>query len=230
MVGGMDHVRQKLSAAAAAVVAALVVVVGVAACGVSPDVRPDERSGEALRASIDSANRLRTGYVIDSILPPEAELARFRAAVGGAPVTELGGAARSRSALVDQAMSALLRADTATLSAITLTAREFADLVYSESRYARAPYRQSPALAWMLIQNPSRTGRARATERIAGLELRLLGHSCRRPPEYEGRNTVWNECTVQLADGTGRAESHRLFGSIIERNGRFKVVSWAGEF
>jgi len=35
---------------------------------------------------------------------------------------------------------------------------------------------------------------------------------------------------VTLAAADGSTESHRLFGTIIERKGRFKVVSYTNEF
>jgi len=113
---------------------------------------------------------------------------------------------------------------------MTLTAREFVDLVYPESRYTRPPFRQAPGLVWSLVQNPSRAGRKRAVTRVGGLDVRLVDYACPRNPEWEGRNTLWADCAVRLADASGNVESHRLFGSIIEREGRFKIVSWSGEF
>ncbi len=228
---GVHTGRRRFGAAGrAAVRFALLSATLGAACDADARAQMAAATADAARARADSANRSRPGYVIDSILPPAIELERFRTAVGGLPVTALGGGAASRDALVRGAFAALLRGDTAALSAMTLSAREFADLVYPESRYARVPYRQAPALMWMMMQGPSGTGRTRAVARIAGLDLRLIGHSCTRPPEREGGSIVWNGCTVQIADRTGRVESHQLFGAVIERAGRFKVVSWAGEF
>lgn len=242
MVERLDHLRAELmdivvacrrhirGAGKAVVVGCVAAIVGCSAFGAS-DRQTDEASADsAARARDDAANRASPGYIIDSILPVEEELSRFRDAIGGTPARALSGASESRDALVARAIRGLLAADTADLAAMTLSAREFADLVYPESRYTQPPLRQAPGLAWSLIQTPSRSGLRRAVERVGGLSLRLAGYSCDVTPDREGRNLVWSGCAVALSDASGQTESHRLFGSIIEREGMFKIVSWAGEF
>src|SRR5678815_1044414 len=59
------------------------------------------RADSIARARQDSINRASPGYVIDSVLPVEEELRRFRAAVGGTTATEeLRHASLSRADLV----------------------------------------------------------------------------------------------------------------------------------
>jgi hypothetical protein len=192
------------------------------------------------RARQDSINRTLPGYVVDSILPVEEELRRFRLAVQeqGASsengtnhtVTELSSGSDSREALVRRFIKALATSDSSDLRAMRLAAREFADLVYPESPYTRPPYRQSPALVWNQIRNPSASGLTRLLRRLGGEPLRYINHSCARKPERQGGNLVWTDCTVVLTDSSSDTTRHRLFGSIIERDGRFKFVSYSNEF
>src|SRR5688572_26727647 len=88
------------------------------------------RADSIARARQDSINRAQPGYIVDSILPVEEELRRFREAVGGAGVTTLANGSPSRDALVRRLVQAVAKQDSADLRAMSVTAREFADLVY----------------------------------------------------------------------------------------------------
>jgi hypothetical protein len=188
------------------------------------------RDDSANRARQDSINRATPGYVVDSILPVEEELRRFRDAVGGQPVTTLAGASGSREALARRFMKAVAVSDSADLRAMLLSAREFADLVYPESPYTHPPYRQSPALVWNQIQNPSASGFTRLVRRLGSQPLRYVDHKCDPKPDRNGHNLIWTNCFVRVTGPNGKTTSHRLFGSVIQRDGRFKIVSYKNEF
>jgi hypothetical protein len=200
----------------------------------------DEKAGQAAidsvhadsinRARQDSINRVSPGYVVDSILPVEEEIRRFRDAIGGQPVTAFEGGSRSRESLVRRFMKALAASDSAELRIMELNAREFADLVYPESPYTHAPYRQSPALVWNQIQNPSESGFTRLVRRLGNQPLKYLDHKCDANPDRQGRNLIWTNCSVRLTGPNGDTTSHQLFGSIIQRDGSFKIVSYRNEF
>jgi hypothetical protein len=197
-----------------------------------------ERADSLARARQDSINRTLPGYVVDSILPVEEELRRFRLAVSERgsmdgdrdPLNALTGASESREALVQRFIKALVESDSADLRAMHLSAREFADIVYPESPYTHPPYRQSPALVWNQITMPSSSGLTRLLRRVAGEPLRYVDHSCDEKPEPQGRNLIWMDCTVRTANSSGEESRRRLFGSIIEREGRFKFVSYSNAF
>jgi hypothetical protein len=177
------------------------------------------------RARQDSINRAQPGYVVDSILPVEEELRRFRAVVG-ARTTALGDGAKSLGDLVRRFVSAVEQSDTAALSRLTLSAREFAWLVYPSSPYTKAPYRQAPGLVWMSIDTPSDVGRRRLLKRAAGQTLGFVGYGCKRPVERQGENMLHVGCVLELRKGDGAISRTRLFGTVIERNGVFKFVSF----
>lgn len=191
----------------------------------------DSTSADSIaRGRQDSINRTLPGYVVDSILPVEEELRRFRAAIGGNSVSALEGGATSRDALVTRFIHALATSDTVTLRGMLLNAREFGWLVYPESPYTRPPYRQSPALVWNQIQNPAASGFTRLVRRLAGKPLHYAGYRCSPKADRQESNVIWTQCTVRVGETNEPARSRRLFGSIIERDGRFKFVSYANEF
>jgi hypothetical protein len=214
----------------------LVTIITAAACAPNKEEKAREMAVDSVhtdsinRARRDSINRASPGYVVDSILPVEEEVRRFRDAVGGEPVTALAGGSRSREALVRRFMRALAADDSAELRAMELNAREFADLVYPESPYTHAPYRQSPALVWNQIQNPSASGFTRLVRRLGNQPLQYLDHSCDAKADRQGRNLIWTNCAVRLTSPNGDKTKHRLFGSIIQRDDSFKIVSYRNEF
>ena len=192
---------------------------------------PDSAAMDSLaRAAQDSINRTLPGYVVDSILPVEEELRRFRAAVGSGKILTLEGGASSRDSLLAKFLDRLQASDTTSVKGMLLSASEFAWLVYPESPYSKPPYTQAPALVWDQIQNHSRSGLLRLVRRLAGHELHYAGYSCSRKVEIQGNNKIWAGCTVRIGAPGESVRDHRLFGSIIERGGQFKFVSFANEF
>lgn len=192
---------------------------------------PDSaRADSVARARQDAINRVQPGYIVDSILPVEEELRRFRLDVVGNGARTLRDGSSTREALVKRFVRALVVLDSADLEAMLLDPKEFADLVYPESPYTRPPYRQAPGLVWDQIQNPSRSGLTRLIRRLGGQPLRYDGHKCAAQPDRQGRNRIWIGCVVSLVDRSGDIRKNRLFGSIIERDGNFKFVSYANEF
>src|SRR5262245_43682316 len=57
------------------------------------------RRDSVARARQDSINRTLPGYVVDSIFPVDEEIRRFKAKIGGTPVTTLANGSASREAL-----------------------------------------------------------------------------------------------------------------------------------
>ena len=108
--------------------------------------------------------------------------------------------------------------------------REFADLYYPESPYTHAPYRQSPALAWSLIQNPSTSGLTRLVRRLGGQPMTYVSHKCDPKVLHEGRNTRYAGCLITIVDASGAKVTKRYFGSIVERDGKFKFMSYTNQF
>lgn len=174
---------------------------------------------------VDSASAI---TVVDSLLPIEEEIRRFRIGVPEVP-TKLTGGERSRDALVKQWVGAIESRDSVALEGMLMTAAEYITFYYPESPYTRPPYRQEPALRWFLISSSSSQGLTRVWQRHAGSPLGYSGYSCAAQPEVLGNNRIWHDCVLRLRE-TGGERQLRLFGPIIEREGRFKFLSHSSDY
>lgn len=187
------------------------------------------RADSVARARQDSANRAQPGYIVDSILPVEEQLRRFRT---GSPDTirAFTGGAGSAESLVRQFIGGVEAADTAALIRLTISRAEFAWLVYPDSPFSRRPYQQSPDLVWMRQAAASNTGLDRLLSRLGGRPLGLNSWTCDGPPTEEGANRIWRGCVVRFLQSSSALKSLELFSSIIERDGRFKILSYSNGF
>lgn len=165
--------------------------------------------------------------VVDSIFPPEEEIRRFRE--GLPEVTALSGGAPGQGELVQRFLRAVEEADTAAFAPLVLTRPEFAYLYYPHTVFTRPPYRQSPALVWFQMESNTDRTLTRIFRRLAGAPLHARGYTCEEEPLLEGPNRVWKECRLHLTPPGAEPFEARLFGSIVERGGVFKFVSYASD-
>lgn len=165
--------------------------------------------------------------VVDSSLSMEEGLRRFRE---GLPVvSELTAGDRSREALVRRFVRALERSDTNDLRAMAITRSEFAYLYYPASQHTRPPTAQVAGLVWFFNIQSSQKGLTRAMRRYGGKPLLYGGHTCAAAPIREGPNTFWSACNLRIAAAPNIGDVS-LFGTIIEREGRFKFLTYANDF
>lgn len=191
------------------------------------DVATTSASAAKVTLASDTSYRTRPGYVIDSVLPVEEELRRFRVGLDAVP-TALEGGARSREALVRRFFDALASADTATLRSMLLSRAEFAYLIYPSSPYTHEPYRQPPGLVWMQLRSATARGGTRLLERARGFQY--LSHRCDAEPAREGQNALWRHCRAKVVTAPGDTTRMALFGVIVERDGRFKFASYDTDY
>lgn len=200
--------------------AGVALLLAVGACG----------RGDAALARVDAREGSDTppaGRIIDSILPVEEELRRFQE--GLERPAHLVGGATSREALVRGFVDRLSQRDTAALRSMLLTRAEFAYLVYPTSMYTRPPYRSAPGLVWLQLAQGSAKGLTRLLRE--DVQVRgYAGHRCPEPPVLDGASTLWRQCGVRVTLGEGEAIEARLFGVIVEHDGRFKFASFANDF
>jgi hypothetical protein len=194
-------------------------------------VRADSiRRDSVARARQDSINRTLPGYVVDSIFPVDEEIRRFKAKIGGTPVIAFQGASESRDALVRRIVRDVAANDTTDLAAAAITPREFIDLVYPSSPYTKPPYKESPAIVWMQIANPSNSGFLRLTRRLGGQAFEFESHRCADKSERQGENTLWLNCTIRVVNPQHETITQTWFGTIIARDGKYKVMSFRNQF
>ena len=252
MVAGLDRVRPQLNPTSFAtagapcgrrpsrhfpdmrytlIIAATLVVAGCAnrefSNSDSLGARSDSiRTDSVARARQDSINRATPGYVIDSLLPPEEEARRFRAAYPGDSATAFVGGEVSREALVRRFIRSVAAADTNDLRKMVVKGREFVDIYYPGSPYASGPYHQPVGFAWRMIQDPSVAGFTKLIRRLGGQPLAFVRERCEPNVLHEGRVDRYTGCIVGIVDEQGDSVTKRLFGSIVEYRGRYKFLSY----
>jgi hypothetical protein len=187
------------------------------------------RSDSLLRARADSINRVQPGYVVDSALPMDEQLRRFREGLPEPPRALRGGAS-SRERLVRRFVAALERADTGAIVRLGVTRAEYAWLILPTSPLLAPPYNHPPELAWFQLTAASGTGLTRLLDRRGGRVLGFVGHGCALAPERQGSNQIWPGCVVRRAGAGGDTVGERLFGPIVERDGVYKFLGFANQF
>ncbi|MBM4184220.1 MAG: hypothetical protein FJ207_08320 [Gemmatimonadetes bacterium] len=166
---------------------------------------------------------------VDSIFPIEESLRRFREASEPAP-NILAGGAPTRDALIDRFVEALAASDTAALVGMLMSREEFAWLYYPHTRFTARPYELAPELLWFQLQNGSSRGLGRLLDRLGGVRFEAQAPRCPSVPLLEGPNRSWEGCTLGVALAGGEPATIRLFGTILERRGTFKFVSYSNDF
>lgn len=196
-------------------------------CGDRPAATGDEGGAAAAPAPTASAEAPSPGAV-DSVFPMPVMLERFRK--GLAEPTRLEHGAASRDALVGNVVAALQASDTARFEALAVDVAEFAWLYFPTTSIAKPPYELPPALAWFRLQEGNRKGVFRALRELGGRRLELKGYRCAEEPSVEGANRIWGGCTLTLERDGAAPVALRLFDSILERDGRFAILSYANDF
>ncbi len=144
-----------------------------------------------------------------------------------APATIAGGAS-SRDDLVRRFADAVQRADPAALIRMTMNRAEFAYLYYPHSIHINRPYELAADDAWLLTRADSEKGLTRIIQRFGGKPFQVTAYQCNEEPRAEGPNRYWDDCTL-TGRIEGAPETMRWFGSIWERDGHFKFVSYSND-
>jgi len=209
---------------AAFVFAAAVSAATISGCGANSD-QPPRTAADSQAAHV--AEVAAAGGVVDSILPMDEQLRRFREGMT-APDT-FRNAATSREALVEQWLRAIGKSDTATLNMLLLDRAEFAFLYFPTSPMIAPPYEAPPQLLWGQILASSNDGLPKMLRRFAGKALSSPSLTCPDTGVVEGENRTWSRCELSFrVNGTETARG-RYFGTIVERAGRFKFLGYANE-
>lgn len=151
----------------------------------------------------------------------ESELSTFRS--GMTEPAFLAGPP-SRDSLVRLFERALAKRDAKALDRLQITREEFAYLYYPESKMSRPPYELGPDVMWLQIESQRGQGLRRLVAKYGNPGFRVRKLYC-APPEH-GHTIVIYQCTVSTS-GAGGSNAMQLFGSIVERDGRFKFVGYA---
>lgn len=176
----------------------------------------------------DATPRAEAAVTVDSIRPADEALARFR---DGLPIAEaLAGGAPSRDSLVSRFTDAVARQDTAALRAMVIDRAEYGWIYFPSLRRMNPGLNMQPEVMWMLQEQESEKGIVRVLRRLGGGQARFGGHACEAAPQVEGANRYFHQCTVETVAPDGEMAPLKLFGSVVERGGEWKIVSYANDF
>ena len=132
----------------------------------------------------------------------------------------------SPEAMAQAVLAALAAKDTNALHALALNKNEFTEYVWPELPAARPERNLSPAFVWGDLNQKSNimlreTLAEHGGKNYALVSVKFLGETT----EYKSyRVQRESELTVKTPDGAERQV--RVFGSVIEKGGRYKVFSY----
>jgi hypothetical protein len=176
----------------------------------------------------DAAPRAEAAVPVDSIRPAAEALVRFRE---GLPrVDTLAGGADSRDGLIARFTDAVARQDTAAVRAMVLDRAEYGWIYFPSLQRMNPATNLQPEVMWMLHAQESEKGITRVMRRLGGGQARFGGYACEAAPQVEGPNRYWHACTVEAIAQDGETAALKLFGSLVERGGQWKIVSYANDF
>jgi hypothetical protein len=176
----------------------------------------------------DATPRAEAAVTVDSIRPADEALARFR---DGLPIAEaLAGGAPSRDSLVARFTDAVARQDTAALRAMVIDRAEYGWIYFPSLRRMNPGLNMQPEVMWMLQEQESEKGIVRVLRRLGGGQARFGVHTCEAAPQVEEANRYFHQCTVETVAPDGEMAPLKLFGSVVERGGEWKIVSYANDF
>jgi hypothetical protein len=167
--------------------------------------------------------------VVDSLVPMEELLDRFRTAT--VPVTAVSGGAESITDFAELFLTAVAERDSSALGGLRISSSEFAWLLAEDHIYTRPPYDLDPSLLWMQISAGSDKGLRRLLERLGGRPLTIVSTTCQSDTLQFSGNAVkaWSDCQIRWRDGSDESAG-RLFGTVVERDGRFKVLGYGNDY
>lgn len=204
--------------------AAFVFATVVGACGGSGD-QPPRTAADSQAAHV--AEVAAAGGVVDSILPMDEQLRRFRE--GMTAPDGLRNAEASREALAARWLRAISESDTTTLNDLVLDRAEFGYLYFPSSPMVAPPYEAPPQLLWGQILASSNDGLPKVLRRFAGKSLSAPAVTCPDTGVIEGENRTWSRCELSFRVDGAETVRGRFFGTIVERGGRFKFLGYANE-
>lgn len=149
-------------------------------------------------------------------------LALLAAACGPPP---LANTYASQEALAEAVLDGLARADQPALEALALTEQEFRDHVWRELPAAR-PERNLPfSFIWGDLKMKSDLTLSRTVREFSGRRFELQRVEFTGMTGYPGF-TVHREATFHVRDSAGTDMLLRVSGSMIEKDGAWKVFSY----
>ncbi len=180
------------------------------------------------RARLDSAGALARGNGrVAAMAAMVVAVALLGTAACTRPTRPLAHTLDSPAAVARATADALSRGDEARLAALVLDEREFREVVWPEIPASRPARNLSADYVWADLAQKSRQSLTQTLARHRGAPLDVVDI------EWTGETTAYPSFTVHrrtritLRTPDGQSSTVKLFGSLIEQNGRYKIFSYA---
>jgi hypothetical protein len=135
----------------------------------------------------------------------------------------------SEHALADRVLGALAARDIAALQALSLSEREFREAVWPELPSSRPEMNVPVEYAWRTLAQNSAGHLYETIRAHGGRRYDLVRVQFDRETSRYGSFTVLRGSRLIVRDERGTQLHLRLFGSILERDGRFKLFSYVAD-
>jgi hypothetical protein len=144
----------------------------------------------------------------------------------GRQIPPLAGGAPSAVVLARAVAAALERADLPALRALSLNEQEFRDHVWPDLPASR-PERNLPfSYVWGDLRQKSEASLSQTLLATSGRHLEVLAVKQLRPATQYRSYVVHRQTQLTVKNNAGHVQDVRLFGSILEKDGQFKVFSY----
>jgi hypothetical protein len=141
-------------------------------------------------------------------------------------VPPLANTAETPSALAGAVLDALQHRDVNRLHALSLDEREFREHVWPDLPAAR-PDRNLPiSYVWGDLRQKSESSLGRVVAAKGGQPLELVSLRFAGGTTAYKSYAVHRQAVMVVKDGTGAQTEFRAFGSVLEKDGQFKVFSY----
>jgi hypothetical protein len=141
-------------------------------------------------------------------------------------VPELTHALPSKEALAQAVVDALAEREEQQLAAFAITEREFHTAIWPRLPTSEPGVGMSPDYVWTDTTTRSRAHLARALDERGGRQARVEAVTFRGPATNYDGVIVHREAELTLREASGEVVVARLFGSMVEASGRWKVYSY----
>ena len=153
------------------------------------------------------------------------------AAFGGASAlisrpAPVQGTVHSPEALAAAVLDAFQRGDRSALERLAISEQEFADHVWPALPAARPERNLTASFVWADLSGKSRQYLATNLKRPLPPGARAVAITFEGDTSRYGTITIRRQSVITLTDAGGHSTKARLFGSMLEQNGRYKVFSY----
>ena len=142
------------------------------------------------------------------------------------PPAPLPGSAKTPEATARLALERIAAGDRGGLLALALTEAEFREVVYPELPASRPERNTSADYLWRGLRQKSRNALASTLDRHAGPPLELLAVDFLGETTDYGTYRVHRRTALTVRAPDGGKTVVRVFGSMIERGGEYKIFSF----